>query len=91
MFIAPEAELDDGKFDVVMLGDLSLKDMVMSSRRIYAGTHLGLDKVSMRHATKVHAESLDGSEVRIDLDGETPGLLPATFTLMPRVLRVVVP
>jgi len=91
MFIAPEAELDDGKFDVVMLGDFNLKDMVMTSRRLYAGTHLSMDKVSVRHATKVYAESLDGSDVRIDLDGETPGVLPATFSLMPRAIRVVVP
>ncbi|MCG8422373.1 MAG: diacylglycerol kinase family lipid kinase [Proteobacteria bacterium] len=92
MFIAPDAELDDGYFDVVALGDLGIKDLVLQGRRLYRGTHLTMDKVSHCRAKMVYAEpAAPGDRVELDVDGETPGLLPATFTLLPRALSVIVP
>jgi len=92
MHIAPDAELDDGLFDVVALGDLGLKDFVLNSRRIYAGTHLTLDKVSCRRAAVLHAAPASSDQtVELDVDGETPGLLPATFRIVPRALDLIVP
>lgn len=91
MFVAPDAELDDGYFDVVAMGDLTLKDMIVHGRRIYKGTHLAMDKVSHRRARVVRAEAVGGGEVALDMDGETPGVLPATFRVMPEALSLVVP
>jgi diacylglycerol kinase family enzyme len=94
MLIAPHAEVDDGYFDVIALGDLTMKDMLLSGRRVYTGTHLSLDKVSHRRARVVRAEPLHGhggGEVELDVDGETPGILPATFTLLPGAISVMVP
>ena len=91
MKIAPEAELDDGKFDVVALGDLGLTDFILNSRRIYAGTHLSLEKVSCRRARTVTAEALGSEIIQMDVDGEQPGRLPATFRVLPRALSLVVP
>lgn len=90
MFIAPDAELDDGRFDVVALGDFSLRDFLLHGRRLYNGSHLELDKVSHRRAQTVRAEPLDHHEVELDVDGETPGVLPATFTIVPSALELVV-
>jgi YegS/Rv2252/BmrU family lipid kinase len=90
MHIAPEAELDDGFFDVVAIGDVGFTGFVLKSRRLYAGTHLTMKDVSHRRARVVHAEPVDpGAIVEIDLDGETPGRLPATFTVVPRALSIV--
>lgn len=91
MHIAPRAELDDGLFDVVAIGDVGLKDMLIAGPRIYNGTHLELDKVSFRRAATVRAEPIGGDEVEIDMDGETPGILPASFRLLPKSLSLVVP
>ncbi len=91
MHIAPNAELDDGQFDVVAMGDLGKWDLLRHGRRIYNGTHLELDKVSHRRARTVRAEPVGGEPVRLDVDGETPGILPATFRLLPGALRMVVP
>ena len=64
----------------------------MNSRRVYKGTHLSLDKVSVRRAKVVHAEPTDGGKpVELDVDGETPGALPARFTIAPRALSLVTP
>ncbi len=92
MFIAPEAEVDDGLFDVVALGDLGFTDMIFNSRHLYAGTHLSMKNVSHRRARTVHAEPLSArSIVELDVDGETPGRLPATFTVAPQALNLVAP
>jgi YegS/Rv2252/BmrU family lipid kinase len=91
MHVAPQAELDDGQFDVVAMGDMGKWDLVRHGRRIYSGTHLGLDKVSHRRARTVRAEPIGDSRVRLDVDGETPGVLPATFRVLPAALRLVVP
>ncbi len=91
MQVAPHAEVDDGLFDVVAIGDMGPLESMWKGRRLYSGSHLALDNVSERRASSVYAESLDGQDVLIDMDGEVPGMLPATFTLMPQALSLVVP
>jgi YegS/Rv2252/BmrU family lipid kinase len=92
MFIAPDAELDDGFFDVVALGDMGMADFVLKSRRLYDGSHLTMDKVSHRRAKVVRAEPASpGQVVELDVDGETPGKLPATFRVVPRAIDLIVP
>ena len=91
MCIAPHAQLADGVFDVVALGDMGLWELVRHGRKIYSGGHLGLDKVSQRRARVVRAEPIGSDPVRLDVDGETPGVLPATFRILPGALRLVVP
>lgn len=86
MQIAPRAELDDGAFDVVTLA-LSSTESLRRTAHVYRGTHLGLPGVSCVRARKVVAEPAEpGEVVRVDLDGEQPGTLPATFELRPRAL-----
>jgi YegS/Rv2252/BmrU family lipid kinase len=90
MMIAPDAELDDGLFDVVTIGDVSKAEMLLNSRRIYQGTHLALSAVFHQRARRLRAEPLGPSPVHLDVDGETPGRLPATFAVLPKALSLVV-
>lgn len=80
MHVAPAARIDDGAFDLVVLGDLSLGAKLSLSSRIYKGTHVTMPDVLVERATHVRAESTE--EVLLDVDGETPGRLPATFELL---------
>lgn len=92
MHIAPNARLDDGQFDVVVLGDLKAMRVLVSSPRVYQGTHLDMEKVSHRQAKKVEARPVDeDDEVLLDIDGEAPGALPATFTIRSQAISLVVP
>jgi diacylglycerol kinase family enzyme len=92
MMVAPEAEVDDGLFDVVAMGDFGFGDLVKSGRRLYKGTHLSMDKVTSRRARIVEAEPVEpGAVVELDVDGECPGRLPARFELLPGALWMVVP
>lgn len=92
MKVAPDAELDDGFFDVVAIGDMTTLDFVLHGHKLYRGTHLGHPKISCRRAKVVSAEPLGGDEpVRLDVDGETPGRLPARFEIVESALDVIVP
>lgn len=89
MKIAPDAKLTDGKFDVVSLGDLSALKLFTSAPRVYLGSHLSMPEVSHALARKVTVRPADrGKEVALEIDGELPGRLPATFQIIPEALRV---
>ncbi len=89
MEIAPAAKLDDGKFEVVTVGDVGMMTMLRHSSKIYRGAHVKLPFVTVEQAARVEAEAADGEEVLLDVDGEQPGRLPAMFELLPGALRVV--
>jgi YegS/Rv2252/BmrU family lipid kinase len=92
MMVAPDAELDDGQFDVIAMGDFGFGDLLKSGRRLYKGTHLAMDKVTARRARVVDAEPIDpGAVIELDVDGENPGRLPARFELVPSALWLVAP
>jgi diacylglycerol kinase (ATP) len=92
MMVAPDAEVDDGQFDVIAMGDFGFGDLVTSGRRLYKGTHLAMDKVTVRRARVVDAEPIDASAVvELDVDGEPLGRLPARFEIVAGGLTMVVP
>jgi diacylglycerol kinase (ATP) len=89
MKIAPDAKLTDGKFDVVGIGDLSALKIFTSAPRVYTGSHLSMPEVSHALARKISIRPADrASEVALEIDGELPGRLPATFQIVPEALRV---
>jgi YegS/Rv2252/BmrU family lipid kinase len=92
MKIAPHAKLGDGKFDVVSIGDLGAARLMANAPRIYLGSHLRMPEVGHVLAKKILARALDKDKhVQIEVDGELPGFLPATFQIIPHALRVRCP
>jgi diacylglycerol kinase (ATP) len=86
MRAAPKAVLDDGLFDVVVMGDLSFLESLRLARLIYKGQHVKLDKVESYRAKEVKATS--EHRVLLDVDGEQPGTLPASFNILPSIIRM---
>ena len=92
MKIAPDAKLTDGKFDVISIGDLGAARILANAPRLYLGAHLSMEKVGHALATKIVARPVDGDRrIDIEVDGEIPGQLPATFQILPRALRIRCP
>ncbi len=90
MRVAPLAEVDDGRFDMVILGDLSLPQFVALSGKLYKGEHLSMPKIESFSASKVEAEAVNSEDtVLIDMDGEQPGRLPATLKIVPQALNLI--
>jgi diacylglycerol kinase (ATP) len=89
MKIAPDAKLNDGKFDVISVADLSTLKLMTSAPRLYFGSHLSMPEVSHVLARKVVLRAAsDESDVALEIDGELPGRLPASFQVVREALRV---
>jgi len=89
MKICPDAALDDGAFDVLLIGDLTKRDLLFTMPKIFRGTHLPHPKAELLRGAEVLVES--GEPLPIQLDGEQPSTTPARFEAVPRALRVRVP
>ena len=86
--IAPTAVLDDGLADVIIVPAASLPRLALLAPQILMGRHLASPELVVRRARCVHVESKPG--MWFNTDGELVGNEPATFTVLPQTLRVVV-
>lgn len=92
MKIAPNAKLDDGKFDVISIGDIGASRILANAPRLYFGAHLSIPEVGHALASKVIARPVNiDHRIEIEVDGELPGYLPATFQILTMALRVRCP
>ncbi len=92
MKIAPDAKLNDGFLDIINIGDIRTAKVILNAYTLYAGTHLDLTEVKSKLAKKIEVSPDDiNSELRLEIDGELPGKLPAVFEVVPNALRVRVP
>ena len=89
MKMCPDAEPDDGLFDVVSIGDVTKRDLVMTMPKIYRGTHLPHPRAEAFRGRVVTVET--DEPVPVELDGEQPGTTPARFEVLPGALRLRVP
>lgn len=86
--VAPNAEPDDGLFDVVIMRDMKFMDLLTGSGNLREGTHVNGPKVQVVRARTVTATPLGPEPVLIDVDGEGPGRLPARFEILPGALTL---
>ncbi|GMU10541.1 diacylglycerol/lipid kinase family protein [Corallococcus caeni] len=89
MFVAPDAVTHDGLFDVTIWSNYGLSDFVLKSKGVYNGDHVTWKGTRRLRCRTIHAESEDG-DVFLDVDGETPGRLPCTMTILPGAIRLKV-
>ena len=87
--ICPEAEPDDGLFDVLTIGDVTKRDLVQTMPKMYRGTHLPHPKAELLRGSSVTVTS--ETPLPIELDGEQPGTTPVTFEVAAGALRLRVP
>ncbi len=87
MMIAPQADPSDGRFEVVVLGDLGRAEVLGLSAKIYRGAHLANERVTCTHGARVEAEPVyPWAKVLLDVDGEQPGALPVRADVLPAAL-----
>ena len=91
MMIAPDAVPDDGLFDVVILRAASKLRLIFDLRLLYGGRHRNHPAITIRRGRKVVVEPLGdplANAALVDIDGELPGHIPATYEMLPRALKV---
>ena len=89
MFIAPDAKLDDGEFDIVCVGEVGKLRFVGNLPKVFKGTHVEKDEVSVFRAP--HLELSASRPFPVYADGEHLTDLPASLRILPRALSVLVP
>jgi diacylglycerol kinase (ATP) len=89
MRMLPDAEPDDGLFDVMIIGDVTKRDLAFTLPKAYRGKHLPHPRLEVLRGRVV---TVDADEaLPIEIDGEQPGTTPARFEVVPRALRLRVP
>ena len=89
MWLLPQAELDDGRLDVLLMEDYSKLKALRDIPKVFKGTHIDGPRAHVLRGERV--------EVRADrpfvvyADGDPIGTLPAVVTVAKQVLRVVAP
>ncbi|HEU5009854.1 MAG TPA: hypothetical protein VFT33_04060, partial [Gaiellaceae bacterium] len=89
MLMCPDAEPDDGVFDVLLIGDVTKRDLAFVLPKTYKGKHLPHPRLELLRGSVVTVES--DEPLPIELDGEQPGTTPVRFEIVPRALRLRVP
>ncbi|SEC56076.1 diacylglycerol kinase [Paramicrobacterium humi] len=87
MAIAPHALLHDGLLDVVTVAPLTRLRLLRLFPRVFTGTHLALQEVTVERARRVHIEADD---VVAYADGERIGVAPLSVEVLEGALAVLV-
>ena len=89
MMVTPDAEPDDGLFDVLLIEDITKPEVLRALPKIYRGKHLPHPKAEVLRGRLV---GVDGREpLPVQLDGEQPGTTPVRFEIVPGAIRLRVP
>lgn len=86
--IAPDAQLNDGLADIVIVPAASMLELAVLAPQMLLGTHLASELILFRRAGKISVRSQPG--MWFNVDGELIGNSPATFEVLPRALTIVV-
>lgn len=86
--LAPDADLEDGLFDVIVLKKCNLGEFIRIATMALRGEHLSDPHLLHFRTSKMRVTTPD--YVQLNLDGEYGGTLPCTFTVLPSHIRIFV-
>ncbi len=91
MQMAPTASPTDGVFDVILVKDAGKIETMRGMNDFRAGKHLDQSnpKIELMYGKRVSVSS--PKKVRIDVDGEAVGYLPAMFEIQPGSIDFITP
>jgi YegS/Rv2252/BmrU family lipid kinase len=89
MLVAPDAELDDGKLDVVCTGQFGKLRAVANLPKVFDGSHVEKEEITVLRAAEVRIEA--DRPFAVYGDGDHIADLPATVRVLPSALSVIAP
>jgi YegS/Rv2252/BmrU family lipid kinase len=89
MFIAPDADLEDGEFDVVIVGEVGRLRFLGNLPKVFKGTHVEEDEVRVFRTPRLELSA--SRPFPVYADGEHLSELPAKLRVLPDALSVIVP
>ncbi|UWG98857.1 diacylglycerol kinase family lipid kinase [Dehalobacter sp. DCM] len=86
MHIAPNALIDDGYFDLVIIKDISRFNLITRFPKIYRGTHIYDRAVEIKRCRTITLET--PKSLLFEIDGEIPGMSPIDYRIIPECLKI---
>lgn len=87
--LAPDAKLNDGYFDVIILTKTNLAEFLRIATFALRGNHLDVKQIIYRQAKYVSVKTDD--KMLLNIDGEYGGLLPGEFENLQEFIEFFVP
>lgn len=89
MYWAPQAQVDDGKLDLVLVRDIPKWKLALIGHKIYDGSFQSISEVSHESTHKIHVTS--AKPLWVEMDGEVLQAEEFELTVVPRILEFMVP
>jgi diacylglycerol kinase family enzyme len=87
--IFPRAQTDDGRLDICLFERLDMLFVLRCGLRLLRGAML--DGPGVTHLQGESFAIASDTRAHLEIDGEYAGILPATFSVLPRALRLICP
>jgi diacylglycerol kinase (ATP) len=87
MWVAPEARIDDGLLDVIVIKGMPVSSILRHLPKLYNGRISRVPGVLRGVARSVRALRPKG--LGLDIDGESLGCLPADVMILPRAITIL--
>lgn len=90
MKVAPDAVIDDGRLDVITIGEVGKLRFLLNLPKVFKGRHVEeLEVVGSHRTTSIEIRA--SRPFTVFADGDPLTELPATIRVIPSALRVIVP
>ena len=89
MFVAPQARIDDGLLDVVLIRKTSRARFLSSFPKVFKGAHVHDDNVSVQRAREARVSA--SRPFAVFADGDPIADLPVVVRVLPAAVRVLLP
>ncbi len=87
MLVAPDALMDDGLFQITVIGAMSLLFVLARLPKLYNGKIKTIPQVAILTGKKATLRSTQ--HVLFDIDGEQPGILPAEIEIVSAAIEFI--
>jgi len=89
MLVAPDAIIDDGLLDIMVVGNTGFVDTLITSAKLGKGTHLSNPKVNVYRGKTVTLSNKSKKKIFGHAMGEYVGPLPIKFTCLHKKLKIL--
>lgn len=88
MMQCPNAIINDGFLDMTVIKDVSKFVVIKEVMKVFSGKHINHHKIDTLKTKK--AVITTDEKIYLEIDGETTGFSPFTFSVIPKSIKVVV-
>lgn len=89
--LLPHAKVDDGLLDILIVSKLDFGGFLPLLAQLMIGNHLSSENITYFQTDRLTLSTVVDQDIRLDLDGEEGGFLPAEVRCVPGALTLIVP